>query len=229
MKKGVKLVISLIICIIGSYFASRPDDGVWYIQNPANSWSSICYAIPDAPISIKVPLLTLSIISFGTWANPIPTLQFIDVTCIMWIIIIVSLSILPKADNKWYMIYVVDSVFIVYISTITYFDLAIAVVDYYNLNLVPIIGTIMILNMGTLTSYYARHKIFILSSILMVIGFSSKLGNIYLDNYWGTCVFHICTAIGIAILLSIDIKEPPILLFNGENPMIQLTISQMEP
>jgi hypothetical protein len=179
--------------------------------------------MPDAPLSIKAPLLTLSIISFGTWANPSPTLQFIDVTCIMWIIIIVSLSILPKAENKWYMIYFVDSAFIVYISTIAYFGKATAVTDYYDLNLVPIIGTVMILNMGTLTSYYARHKMFILSSGLMVVGYTCKLGTIYLHYYWGTCVFHICTAIGIAVMLSIDkvtIEGPNVLMYSGSNPML---------
>ncbi len=151
----IKLLISLVICIIGSYLASRPTStGVWIIHNQANSWSSVCYALPDAPLSIKGPLMTLSVVSFGLWANSNPIINFIDVTCIYWVIIVVSLSILPGAENKWYMIYFMNTAFVVYISTIIYLDHTGAILHYYHLNLVPVTGTIMALNMVTLGSYY---------------------------------------------------------------------------
>ena len=204
-KSKIKLLLSFIVCIIGSYLASRPaSNGAWIINNQANAWSSVCYALPDAPVSIKVPLVTLSIVSFGLWANSTPIINFIDVTCIFWVIIDVSLSILPKAENKWYMIYAADTVFVVYIATAIYLDHAKSVLHYYHLNLVPITGTIMILNMVTLGSYYTRHKVFMVGSGLMVVGFTCKLGTIYLGHYWGTSIFHTLTAIGIAILLPIE-------------------------
>jgi hypothetical protein len=208
MDQKIKFIISLIVSIIGGYIASQPGkNGEWQIDYPANSWSSICYALPDAPLSIKGPLVTLSIVSFGLWANSTPIINFIDVTCIYWIIIIISLSILPSAENKWYMIYAVDTVFVVYISTAIYLDYADEIVHYYHLNLVPITGTIMILNMVTLGSYYARRKMYMVGSGLMVVGFACKLGTIYLGHYWGTSIFHTLTAIGIAVLLPIEMER----------------------
>jgi hypothetical protein len=205
MDQKIKILISLITCIIGSYLASRPTStGVWLINNPANSWSSVCYALPDAPLSIKGPLMTLSVVSFGLWANSNTIVNFIDVTCILWAVIVVSLSILPNAENKWYMIYFMDSVFVVYISTIIYLDYTDEILHYYNLNLVPITGTIMVSNMVTLGSYYSRNKVFMVGALLMVVGFACKLGTIYLGHYWGTSIFHVLTAMGIAFLLPID-------------------------
>jgi hypothetical protein len=206
-KSKIKFIISLIVSIIGGYIASQPaSNGAWIVNNPANSWTSICYALPDAPLSIKGPLVTLSVVSFGLWANSNPIINFIDVTCIFWVIIIVSLSILPKAENKWYMIYAVDTMFVIYISTAIYLDHADTIVQYYRVNLVPITGTIMVLNMVTLGSYYARNKVFMVGSLLMVVGFTCKLETIYLEYYWGTSIFHTLTAIGIAILLPIDVE-----------------------
>ena len=208
-KSKIKLLISFVVCIIGSYCASRPaSNGLWIINNQANSWSSVCYALPDAPLSIKFPLVTLSVVSFGLWANSNPIINFIDVTCIFWVIIVVSLSILPRAENKWYMIYFVDTVFLIYIPTAIYLDHATSVLHYYHLNLVPITGTIMILNMVTLGSYYVRYKVFILGSGLMVVGFACKLGTIYLGHYWGTSIFHTLTALGIAVLLPFEPEQP---------------------
>jgi hypothetical protein len=207
MDQKIKFLISLIVSIIGGYIASQPaSNGAWIVNNPANSWTSICYALPDAPLSIKGPLVTLSVVSFGLWANSNPIINFIDVTCIFWVIIIVSLSILPKAENKWYMIYAVDTMFVTYISTAIYLDHADTIVQYYRVNLVPITGTIMVLNMVTLGSYYARNKVFMVGSLLMVVGFTCKLETIYLEYYWGTSIFHTLTAIGIAILLPIDVE-----------------------
>ncbi len=209
-KSKIKFIISLIVSIIGGYIASQPaSNGAWIVNNPANSWTSICYALPDAPLSIKGPLVTLSVVSFGLWANSNPIINFIDVTCIFWVIIIVSLSILPKAENKWYMIYAVDTMFVIYISTAIYLGHADTIVQYYRFNLVPITGTIMVLNMVTLGSYYARNKVFMVGSLLMVVGFTCKLETIYLEYYWGTSIFHTLTAIGIAILLPIDSEQQP--------------------
>ena len=207
-KSKIKFILSFIICIVGSYFASRPaSNGAWLINNQANSWSSVCYALPDAPLSIKGPLVTLSIVSFGLWANSNPIINFIDVTCIFWVIIVVSLSILPSAENKWYMIYFVDTAFVVYIATAIYLDNATSVLHYYHLNLVPITGTIMVLNMVTLGSYYLRYKVFMIGSVLMVVGFACKLVTIYLGYYWGTSIFHTLTALSIAVLLPIDVDQ----------------------
>jgi hypothetical protein len=96
-KNKIQAAVSFIICIIGACLIS--PGGIWYVDYPENSWSSICYALPNAPLSIKGPLLTLSIVSFGLWAHSTIIVNFIDVTCIFWVIIIISLSLLPKSST----------------------------------------------------------------------------------------------------------------------------------
>ena len=44
-------------------------------------------------------------------------------------------------------------------------------------------------------------NIYIIGSGCVMLGFACKLLTIYVDQYWGTCVFHTSTALGIAILL----------------------------
>ena len=207
-KNKIQMIISLVVCIIGSYFISRPShNGAWIIDNQTNSWSSVLYALPNAPLSIKAPLVTLSIVSFGLWANSGPIINFVDVTCIFWVIIVVSLSLLPKATYKWYMIYLVDVMFITYMSVAIYLDYSDELLQYYHVNIVPTTATIMLLNMFTLGSYYARHKLFIIGSTLLVVGFVCKITTIYFDQYWGTSIFHTLTALGIAVLLPIDVDQ----------------------
>lgn len=215
-KNKIQAAVSFIICIIGACLIS--PGGIWYVDYPENSWSSICYALPNAPLSIKGPLLTLSIVSFGLWAHSTIIVNFIDVTCIFWVIIIISLSLLPKAPNKWYMIYIVDAGFVVYMVCAISLDYSNELLYYYHLNLVPITGTIMILNMFTLGAYYAGNKMFMLGSSLLVVGFMCKIVTIYFGQYWGTSIFHTLTAAGIAVLLPIveegDPKVPPYPLLN---------------
>jgi hypothetical protein len=219
-KNKIQPIVSLIICIIGSCLVS--SGGIWNVNNPTNSWSSVCYALPNAPLSIKGPLLTLSIASFGLWAQSTPIVNFIDVTCIFWVIIVVSLSLLPKAKHKWRMIYIVDTGFIVYIVCSIGFDYSDELLYYYNVNLVPITGTIMILNMFTLGTYYAGHTTFLFGSALLVVGFMCKIATIYFGHYWGTSIFHTLTAVGIAVLLPIvEEGDPltPVLIESVVNPI----------
>ena len=220
-KNKIQAAVSFIICIIGACLIS--PGGIWYVDYPENSWSSICYALPNAPLSIKGPLLTLSIVSFGLWAHSTIIVNFIDVTCIFWVIIIISLSLLPKAPHKWHMIYLVDAGFVVYMVCAIALDYSNELLYYYHLNLVPITGTIMILNMFTLGAYYAGHKMFMLGSSLLVVGFMCKILTIYFGQYWGTSIFHTLTAAGIAVLLPIvEEGDPSYPLLAGEemgNPM----------
>ena len=222
-KNKIQAAVSFIICIIGACLIS--PSGIWYVDNPLNSWSSVCYALPNAPLSIKGPLLTLSIVSFGLWADSSPIINFIDVTCIFWVIIIVSLSLLPKATYKWRMIYLVDAVFVIYIVCAFTLNCSRDFLDYYRVNLVPITGTIMILNMFTLSSYYLGNKMFLVGAVLLSVGFMCKILTIYFGQYWGTSIFHTLTAAGIAVLLPIvEEGDPPYpLLADGVgNPMFPI-------
>jgi len=193
--------------MICSYFASRPTNYVWAIQNQANAWSSVCYALPLAPLSTKAPLVILSVASFGLWANPTDIINFIDVTCIFWVIVVVSLSLLPDAQNKWFVIYFVDMGFVLYMSLAIYYDYSNTALEYYRMNLIPITGTIMVINTFVLGSYYIRYKYFLLGTLMILVGFIFKLNTIYYEFYWGTSIFHTLSAGGIAVLQTIEYKE----------------------
>ena len=202
-----KTILSFGVCMIGSYFASRPINYVWAIQNQANAWSSVCYALPLAPLSTKGPLVILSVASFGLWANPTDIINFIDVTCIFWVIVVVSLSLLPDAQNKWFVIYFVDMGFVLYMSLAIYYDYSNTVLEYYRMNLIPITGTITVINTFVLGSYYIRYKYFLLGTFMILVGFIFKLNTIYYEFYWGTSIFHTLSAGGIAVLQSVEYKE----------------------
>ena len=197
--------LSVLIFIIGSFLISqdfRNPTHSWTIQYPANAWSSALYALPNAPISIKVPLLTLSIASFGLWSNQSTAINFVDVTSIFWVIVVVAIYILPGAAHKHRTIMVLNSAFISAMSTTLYLGHEGTVLTYYHNNIVPITGTIMVLCTVNTASYYGHVRVYMLGSGLIVVGFGFKLITIYMDKYWGTCIFHTTTAAGIAVLLS---------------------------
>jgi hypothetical protein len=121
------------------------------------------------------------------------------------------------------MIYFVDLGVVVYIVGAITLDYSGKMLHYYHSNLVPITGTIMILNMFTLGTYYAGHKMFLVGTVLLAVGFMCKIVTIYFGQYWGTSIFHTLTATGIAFLLPIiEEGESPYPLLAGEemgNPM----------
>jgi hypothetical protein len=200
----------LFVFIIGSYLLSqdfRNPTHSWTIQYPANAWSSALYALPNAPISIKVPLLTLSIASFGLWANQTTAINFVDVTSIFWVIIVVAIYILPGAAHKHKTIMFLNSAFLSAMFTTLYLGHDAAVLEYYHNNIVPITATIMVLSTANTMSYYGTFRVYMLGSGLIVVGFGFKLITIYMGKYWGTCIFHTTTAAGIAVLLSPKMAE----------------------
>ena len=199
------IICSFFIFIIGAYLISQDfilPYKTWTIKNQANAWSSALYAFPVAPLSIKAPLLTLSIASFGLWANSTPAVNFVDVTSIFWVIIVVSIHVLPGAKHKNLVIYCIDGAFASAIATTLYLGYEHVALNYYQENLVPITGIIMGISVANTTSYYGNVRLYSVGTGLIVIGFGCKLLTIYYDQYWGTCVFHTSTAAGIAVLLS---------------------------
>jgi hypothetical protein len=51
-------------------------------------------------------------------------------------------------------------------------------------------------------AYYGHVRVYLLGAGMIVTGFGFKLLTIYGGQYWGTCIFHMNTAGGIAVLLS---------------------------
>ncbi len=190
--------------LVGSYLLSQRDNyslfGRWIISSPANAWSSICYALPIVPPCIKYPLMTLSVFSFSLWSTETVAINFVDVTSIYWVIVVVSLSALPSTVYKWPVIYLINICISLFMGLSIYYDLDDAILHYYHINLVPITGVVLMFSAAMLSSYYLFNRIFIIGSSLIMIGFGCKLMTIVNGIYAGTALFHTLTALGIAVL-----------------------------
>ena len=196
---------SFIIFILGAYLISqnfRQPFQAWIISSPANAWSSALYAFPIAPLSIKIPLMILSIASFGLWSNQTIAINFVDVTSIYWVIILVSTGILPAARHRNLALMSINGLFATFITTTLCLGYEDTVLNYYHSNLIPITGTIMVISTINTAAYYGHMRVYLLGAGMIVTGFGFKLLTIYCGQSWGTCLFHTSTAGGIAILLS---------------------------
>ena len=189
---------------IGSFLLSQRENysffGDWTISSPANAWSSICYALPIVPHCIKFPLMTLSIVSFSLWSTDTTVINFIDITSIYWVIVVVSLSALPSTVYKWPVIYLINICISFYMGLSIYYDLDNEILHYYHDNLVPITGVVLMFSAAMMSSYYLFNPIFIIGSSLIMIGFGCKLLTIVNGIYAGTSLFHTLTALGIAVV-----------------------------
>ncbi len=210
--------VSFTTSFFGSFLLSQRNNyssfGHWTISSPANAWSSICYALPIVPPSIKFPLMTLSIFSFSLWSTETVAINFVDVTCIYWVIVVVSLSALPSTIYKWPVIYLINVCFSFFLGLSVYYDLDDMVLTFYHGNLLPITGIILMFSAAMLSSYYLFNITFIIGSSLIMLGFGCKLLTIVNGIYAGTAMFHTLTALGIAVLSllnetpqSADIKQ----------------------
>ena len=206
MKPQYENVIwSFLTFILGAYLISQNFNSPlerWTISSPANAWSSALYAFPVAPLPIKIPLLVLSIVSFGLWSNENTAINFVDVTSIFWVIILVSTSILPAAKHRNLVLMSVNGLFVSFITTTLCLGHEGTILNYYQANLVPITGTIMVISTINTAAYYGHVRVYLLGAGMIVTGFGFKLLTIYAGQYWGTCLFHTSTAGGIAVLLS---------------------------
>jgi hypothetical protein len=130
--------------------------------------------------------------------------NFIDVTCIFWTIIIVTIALSPDVTNSNIVICGTNVLFIIYIITIICISYTELVLMYYEENLVIITGLIYFLCGINMSTFYIRNPTFVLGIGAISVGFICKLLMIYQDQYWGTSIFHIITAIGIGILLRLS-------------------------
>jgi len=208
------LTCSIIFFLVGSYVLSQIDIPSynkdtftltrWYIDHPLNAWSSMLYALPNVPMVMKIPLITLSISSFSLWSNTQPYINFIDVTSIYWVIVSTSLYSLPYSKHNEKVLWVL------HLSTITFIGLSIysgfyrEILLYYDINIVPFTGAIHIICGITLYCHYLDNLYFNISSFIITCGYICKLQNIYYHMYLGTLLFHLFTAVGIYILMYMD-------------------------
>ena len=195
------LFFSIASYLVTYYAFSRTHKII--LNNPANAISSVSYAIIDAPTTVKVPLLILSVASYSLWAESNPIINFIDVTCIFWTIVAVTIFILPNAVYSYNMIVILDITIMTLILLTICSGFTNTVLNYYQLNLVVLSGLIYGLSSIILFSLYGLNKTVVLGASIISFGFICKILAIFFHQYWGTCIFHIATALGIGILLRI--------------------------
>jgi hypothetical protein len=205
-----RILLSLFLSVLGSYILLciikvTPTPS---INHHANAWSSITYAVIDGPITVRLPLYILSVASFNLWAHSTQIVNFIDVTCIFWTIIAVTIALSTDVTNSNKVIHGINILFILYIITIISISYTDLVLTYYEDNLVIITGLIYGLCGINMLSFYIKNPTFILGVGVISFGFICKLLTIYQGQYWGTSVFHTITAIGIGVLLRLTKLEP---------------------
>ena len=174
-----------------------------FIQNQANAWSSVCYALVTAPPLVRIPLFILAVVSFCLWSNSTPLVNFIDVSCIYWVIIAVTVQMLPNAQHNRIVLIFLDTWFILVLLTMTFLNRSTEILNYYQDNLVSITGIIYSLCGIIICSFYMTNQTFIIGIGCISIGFICKLLTIFQGQYWGTAIFHTMSAVGIQILLMI--------------------------
>jgi hypothetical protein len=175
-----------------------------FIEHQSNAWSSVCYALIAAPPLVRIPLFVLSVVSFCLWAYSTPLVNFIDVSCIYWSIIAVTVQILPSAPHCRIVLIFLDTAFIIVLLTMSFLHHSTEILQYYHANLVEITGIIYSLCGIVSCSFYMTNKTFMTGIGCISFGFICKLLTIFQGQYWGTAIFHTMSAAGIQILLMID-------------------------
>jgi hypothetical protein len=193
------------ICLVVMESSYLPN-----IRDAANSFSSVSYALVDSPPLVRVPLFILSVASMCLWANPETHVNFVDVTCIFWTILSVTLSVFPNAPHKNVVLLLFDGAMIIVIISLIVINHDEPVLQYYHDNLVFFTAIIYGLCGISMSSFYATNPIFLTGISCISLGFICKLLTIFQGQHWGTSVFHIITGLGIHIVLKVK-PEPQFL------------------
>jgi len=207
-------IFSSASCLLFSYICLVVIESSYLpnIRHAANSFSSVSYALVDAPPLVRIPLFILSVASVCLWANATPHVNFVDVTCIFWTIIAVTMNIFPNAQHKNVVLFIFDGAMIVMIITSIALNYDGAILYYYSDNLVYLTAIIYGLCGISMSTFYATNPIFLTGMGCISFGFICKLLTIFQGQYWGTSLFHIVSGLGIHILLKV--KPDPLFLRN---------------
>jgi len=198
--------VSGISCVLVSYalLCAMEATKSPFIEHQSNAWSSVCYALIAAPPLVRIPLFVLSVVSFCLWAYSTPLVNFIDVSCIYWSIIAVTIQMLPNAPHHRIVLIFLDTAFIIVLLTMSFLHHSTEILQYYHANLVEITGIIYSLCGIVSCSFYMTNKTFMTGIGCISFGFICKILTIFQGQYWGTAIFHTMSAAGIQILLMID-------------------------
>lgn len=174
------------------------------INTPENAWSSFAYAAIDAPLCLKYPLFVLSVASFNLWSSAPAYIDIIDVTSIFWVNINVTIYVLPGSKHKYKMIYAINGIVTLLLLYTISNRYELYVFDYYGANMIPDVGIVYVYSGIILSSFHFHEKNYLFGLLSIVSGFNCKLLNIYMGQNWGTCMFHLLTALGISFVVKVN-------------------------
>jgi hypothetical protein len=171
------------------------------INNPPNAWSSFAYAAIDAPFCLKYPLFVLSVSSFNLWSSSPVYINIIDVTSIFWVNINVTIYVLPGSKHKYKVIYAINGIVTLLLLYTIFNRYELYLFDYYGANMIPDVGIVYVYSGLILSAFHAQDKNYLAGLLCIVSGFNCKLLDLYMQQDWGTCVFHILTALGTNLVI----------------------------
>jgi hypothetical protein len=162
----------------------------------------------DTRIEMKVPLMILSVASFNLWTHNNTAISFIDVTSIFWTIIATTLYVIP---NNRRLLSVMNAGFISFIVGAIITGKDGLIVAYYTENLILLNALIYSLCTLLTASIYGRDRNFQIGTFLTGFGYICKLLFIFVNQWWGTFVFHTISALGIHFLLQTKPRQQPVI------------------
>jgi hypothetical protein len=174
------------------------------INTPANAWSSFSYALIDAPLCLKYPLFILSVASFNLWSSAPVYIDIIDVTSIFWVNINVTIYVLPGSKHKYKVIYVINGIVTLLLLYTICNRYELYVFDYYGANMIPDVGIVYVYSGLILSAFHIQDKNYLAGLLCIISGFNCKLLDLYMHQDWGTCMFHILTALGTNFVIRVN-------------------------
>ena len=173
------------------------------INTPANAWSSFAYAAIDAPFCLKYPLFVLSVSSFNLWSSAPEYIDIIDVTSIFWVNINVTLYVLPGSKYKYKIIYGINGIVTLLLLYTICNRYELYVFDYYGTYMIPDVGIVYVYSGLILSAFHIKDENYLTGLLCIISGFNCKLLDLYKGQYWGTCVFHMLTALGTNLVIKV--------------------------
>lgn len=190
--------------VTGSFLVLYFTNKKIIINTPANAWSSFSYAVIDAPFCLKYPLFVLSIASFNLWSSGRTYIDIIDVTSILWVNVNVTIYVLPDSTHKYKLIYIINGLVTLLLLYTICNQYDSYVFEYYSENLIPDVGIVYIYSGLILSSFHIKDKNYLVGLFSIICGFGCKMLDIYMGQKWGTCVFHILTAVGTELVIRVN-------------------------
>ena len=197
-------ILPLMFSVTGSFLVLYFTNKKIIINTPANAWSSFAYAVIDAPFCLKYPLFVLSIASFNLWSSGRTYIDIIDVTSILWVNVNVTIYVLPDSIHKYKLIYTINGLVTLLLLYTICNQYDSYVFEYYSENLIPDVGIVYIYSGLILSSFHIKDKKYLVGLFSIICGFGCKMLDIYMEQKWGTCVFHILTAIGTELVIRVN-------------------------